>query len=199
MLLSQPNTKIEDRSGYTLIEVVVVLVVIGVLTLITARAYPAARSNQALRLAEQQIQSAFRDAQELAINEHRSHDCLDAAAADALLDQRQCSDIGIYVAGNDLVWFADTDHGPDDDLGGDKEYTEGVDIILKTLPLPNGVNVVAGEGHNESFLFEGIPPAVTLRIDSEPFDEPGQVFIQAEDAEARLEVGAHGQVVRDGT
>jgi len=188
----------DHEAGYTLIEVVVVLVVIGVLSAITARAYPAARSNQSLSLAEQQLQSAFRDAQELAINESRSTECREAAADAGRLpdDQRQCSDIGIFVSGNELLWFADTDLGPDDTLGGDKQYTDGVDMILKRLPLPSGVSVVAGGGSNTSFLFEGIPPSVNLRVDGVPFTVPGLVVLAADDAEVRLEVRSHGQVSR---
>jgi len=189
-----------NQRGYTLFEVVVVIAIIGILTVVTARAYPAARSSQSLRLAEQQLQSTLREAQQRAINEERETDCLAIARTvdepNTTHEQRQCSDIGVYVDGQALIMFADTDLGPDDEPTGDFEYTPGLDLELKTLPLPSGVSVRIDPRSSRSFVFKGIPPRVELYVDGALYEEPGVVLLESTGAAATLQVLSHGQVIR---
>ena len=57
------------QTGFTLIELVVVVAIMGIMSVALAVAYPHARAEQKLTLAEQTLQAALRNAEQAAINE----------------------------------------------------------------------------------------------------------------------------------
>lgn len=83
-------------SGFTLVELLVVIVIMATFTITIAVAYPNARAEQKLTLTEQTFQAALREAQQLAINEDRADNCAGPSGpfAGNLARQRLCSDSG---------------------------------------------------------------------------------------------------------
>lgn len=177
-------------AGFTLIEIVVVIVIIGVISASLTVAYPNVRDWQKLKLAEQQLQASLREAQQAAINEERSAACLASFSSNPAL-QKHCSNIGVTVAGGELIMFADTSNLPAN------EWEHGHDIEIKRIAFPDGVTVEAGSSTATTFVFEATPPTVTLFVGSTPVAAPHTVTLQAGATAATFTVHAYGQVERN--
>ncbi|MEX2054846.1 MAG: type II secretion system protein [Candidatus Andersenbacteria bacterium] len=138
-----------SQGGYTLLETIVAIAIVGILTTIVVVAFQTTREQQNLTLAQQHLQFMLRDAQKKALQEEREGDCLDRPEEDRL-----CSDIGVYLNGNNVVLFADV--APQ--FGTYTNDTEDYVLLEETLP-----NNVALEGTTaRSFLFRAVPPTITL-------------------------------------
>jgi prepilin-type N-terminal cleavage/methylation domain-containing protein len=165
--------------GFSLIEVTVTVVIVGIFSLMAARAYPVWRERQHIIEARQVIQSELRAAQQQAIQEIRSPDCLAGAAT--YDEERHCSDIGLWFeAGqSSITVYADTAESDSN------TYNTG-DYVIKTLSLPGGLRVK----ENKSFLFEAVPPSVTLF-------HPGSLVLTSGGASVNdiaFNIGPYGQV-----
>lgn len=168
------------QNGFTLFEVMVTISIIGILTVMTGRAFPIARNNQSLRLAEQQLQASLREAQQLALYEDRNDDCVARPGDDSL-----CSDIGVHLAGNVLTMFADID--------ADGVYSnDTTDFRISTASLPSGVTVTT----TPSYLFRGDPPTVELFVNNRPENDRANLTLEAGNITANYEIHSYGQVTR---
>ena len=174
------------KNGFTLIEVIVTVVVLSIITLLTAVAFPEVRTNQALIQSERQIQSLLRIAQQQALDEVRAPDCLNQAGGNVEAEKR-CSDIGVAFKENIAVTFADTS---DDD-----EYSESQDFEIAEVKLSAPVT---GGDNWQSFLFEATPPDVALFANSTQLlgDTPSRIGISVGDASRTLLIYPYGQVER---
>ena len=139
--------------GYTLLEVVVGIGIISLVATLLAVGYPSTRDAQELLLAEQQLQSLVRDAQERALNEERLPDCLATVAEE---DSKLCSDSGVALRGQVITLFADT-------AGADQRFTAGLDFVLAEVALPGGVTAV-----DLDLVWLGVPPTTTLYANGLP-------------------------------
>ncbi len=136
------------HAGFTLLEVLVTLAIITIVTYVATIAFPIIREQEALVHARQVVSSALRTAQTQALNEERSPDCL-ARAGDSPLAAKECSDIGIFLQGENMIAFADTN---------DNNRYDNQDFKISETSLPRPVTISAAA----SFLIEATPPNVTL-------------------------------------
>lgn len=135
----------------TLLESAVVIVIIGILSVVSAVAFPIVRFRQMIASDAQQIEAAARQAQLLALNEERSEECLQKAGASEDL-QRNCSNVGVAVRTGQLVLFSD--------FNGDQQYTIGQDVVIYDRELKSEIE--GGGGEWEVFVFEATPPTISL-------------------------------------
>ena len=172
------------QRGFTLLEAIVTISIIVIITYLVLAAFPVARSQQALLRAENQFQNHLRIAQTEALNEVRSAECLDRVGPSPT-DQKRCSDIGVYVAGNMLTRFAD--------ISDDNLYTSA-DFQLEMLELPANVTVQA----DRTFLFEATPPNITLYANGVVVtpDVAGDATFRAGAGDIALTVSPYGHVGR---
>lgn len=138
--------------GFTLVEVLIVITIMTIITAIVLTALPLARNDQAFESDIIQLRSTLSRAQQQALNEIRSPECLDIAGGDSELERR-CSDVGVAILEKRVVMFAD--------LTGDMEYSSGADFQLEEL-----VAVTSPEsGAPVSVMFTASPPNVTTFVD----------------------------------
>lgn len=139
-----------SESGLTLLELIITLSVITIATLVVGSALPVVREHQALQQARQQFTSYIRTAQTQALDEQRSDACLERMG-DSLPLQKRCSDLGVYVEGNQLTVFADTQ---------DNDQYDASDIVLNTANLPATIAAASPA----SILFEATPPNIRTYV-----------------------------------
>lgn len=142
-------SKRRSDKGYTLLEVIVTIVIIGIITLVVTTAFPTIRTQQSLLRAERQIQSLVRDVQQRASNEIREDECLDQF--NQIEDERRCSDVGLHIQNDQIILFSDT---IDDDIFTSEDFR----IDNQTLSVPTTIE------QPTTFLFEATPPTTTLYI-----------------------------------
>lgn len=174
-----------STGGFALIEVVVTMTIIGILTAILAVAFPVARQQQALQLAQQRIEALLREAQLQTLNEERAQDCRALfTGTDALSQarQRRCSDVGLYLQGRQVRLFADTD--------GDKIYATTDFQIRPPEELP--AEVVG----TTSLVFNAAPPHLELYGNGLLIDDqhPLSLTLHLSRADAALLVRPFGKV-----
>lgn len=169
--------------GFTLIEIIVVVVITGLLSALVLIGYPAARDHQHLRLAEQAFQTFFRDAQNRALNEERDDACLETQA---LGDERYCSDIGLALRGRDIILFADT-ADPTQNEYSDRDYR------ITTFTLPGAVEIAA-EGSPQSLLWEVTPPTVTLYADGVEMTQARTIDLVVRKQQRTITIQPYGHV-----
>lgn len=134
--------------GFTLLEVLVTLAIITIVTFLAATAFSIIREREALIHARQQISSIVRAAQTQALNEQRHPACL-AEVEDSPLAAKQCSDIGVFLQGEKVIVFADTN---DNNQYDDQDFRES------ESSLPRPVTVLG----TISIVIEATPPNVVL-------------------------------------
>lgn len=145
--------------GFTLLETAVVLAIMSILTGLILVGWPRARHQQALLLATEQVQTMVRTAQQKALNEDRSADCLNGGwVGSAPEEQRLCSDVGVAVNGSNILIFADTQDGNADRYNKEDQTSAG-DFVLERQTLPLGVTGSTGW---QEFIFEATPPNIRL-------------------------------------
>lgn len=171
---------LSHNGGFTLLEVVVTVTIVSLLTLIVTAALPAARSHQALRLAQQQVSDGLAAASHRAINEIRPPACTNRVAA-----AKRCSDVGVALQAGELIIFADTAEPQD------WQYSEGQDEILATITLPTGVTT-----ERQSFVFIATPPTLELYHDGQLMaaQEKIPLVLVSDRARVPLTVSSYGQV-----
>lgn len=185
--------------GYTLIEIVVTVIIMGLLTTMGARGYNDYRDSNRLKMAEQMIQAAAREALQTATNEDREHACINQAgkplcveysqslnsgwSSTAYQPDKMCSDIGIVTKENEkeIIFVADVNGEEANDIQNDNK-----DCIFKRVNLPEGVTFTT----STSYLFEVSPPASVTMY-------PGaNIKLKAGSKEIELKVSKYGQVER---
>lgn len=173
----------QRQRGFTLIEIVIVVVIVALLSAIIVLGFPTARDRQHLRLAEQAVQAAVRDAQNRALNELRDEECLDRQVPETF---RHCSDVGIAFTDSGLRMFADTDD-PDGN-----EYS-AADYHISTIPLPGTARVVTDRSI-AALLWEISPPTVTLYADGVIVTDQAAVVLASREARRTVAVQSYGHV-----
>lgn len=180
-------------AGFTMIEMMVIVVMFGIMISIMVVGYPLLRNREKFMGAEQQIQSVVRSAQQMAIQEDRDIDCVAVAELDPGDPEeckRRCSDIGVAFEGGEIVTFADLDLSGEWEASGVGDC--GGDIELNRQALPEGVTA----SEDKAFVFLGVPPTVTMKVNGE-LEESGLVTIYVGDDELDLTVWRYGHVSRD--
>jgi len=163
-------------TGYTLLEGLFVVLITSLLATVAIAGWPIVRQRQALLLAEQQIQSLVRQAEQQAFQFERSQDCLSSVGS-SLAEQRTCSDLGLAFNQDKVRFFADTQ-------GDDNKYTTD-DFLLTEYTLPSGVvSTVSGW---QSILFRAVPPRVTL------YDQSGDIVGADSHATLNVRIGDSNQ------
>ena len=143
----------QASSGFTLLEVVIVMTILTIMTYLVVSALPPARVNQRLESDVQQFRSLISRAQQLAVNEVRPDSCLARAGANEET-QRRCSNVGVVARTGELVLFADLD--------GDRRYSGPADFEIEKIPQTADVN----DGREADIVFEADPPEVFMYADS---------------------------------
>lgn len=180
-----------SAAGYTLLEMVVVIAVIGIASSMLLRGYPVLRAQQQLKIAEQQIQSTLREAQALALNEAREDNCKNRFPNDEA-QQRFCSDIGVKLEGDTITLFADLDFND--------QYNQAIDYLIREASLTS--NGGAGVVTATTVVFRARPPKVWLSVNenNKDGDQAGEsthtIEVQSGRSAAILNVGSFGQVTR---
>lgn len=171
-----------NSSGFTLLEIVVVVGIISAVTAYASIAYPSVRQQQKIIMAEQILQSTMRETQQKAINEERNPDCITEQAGSA--DKKHCSDLGLYFDGSKIVLFANTN------LSDDNKYESDDYNKLGTVSLPDGVTISG----LHSLLFKATPPSVKMYADGQPIHTTTTATIQIGDNSEKVTLGPYGQV-----
>jgi prepilin-type N-terminal cleavage/methylation domain-containing protein len=186
------------ESGFTLVELLVVITITAIIAAVVATAYPAARSAQTLTLAEQTLQAALRRAEQAAINEERDIAKCTPRLPPAL--QKLCSDTGIILEPDKsvMIIFADINQ-PNLNM-----YEPDRDFKIAEVPFPDGVRVEPSVPPT-TFIFEGAPPGIKLftsvnagGCSAAPCEitDSIKVTLLLGDATRELNVGSYGQVER---
>jgi len=159
------------QGGFTLIESIVIIVIISILSAIAASAIPHARDSQQLTVSGQQVQALLSSAEQKAVNELRTEECLTAVGDDKEA-QKTCSNVGVAVKGVDAVIFSDTDP--------DRQYAPEKDFVLSRHTL-QARQVLEAEEDWQTFLFEATPPSITLFADGQPVSPqaPGSLVLKS--------------------
>ena len=166
-----------DRSfseGFTLLEMMVVVVIISILTFLSLSALPVARSNQQLKSDIQQLRSIFSIAQQKALNEIRDEECLERVGDDPELRIR-CSTIGVFFEDFKVTLFADID--------ADWEYTPEVDYLINEQTLQSQVS-----GAKKTIVFQAIPPSLYMVANGDPVAPQGSVALTLKAGEQSREI-----------
>lgn len=173
-------------SGFTLIEMVVSIAIIGILTTMIAVGYPAVRDRQTLQRAHQQLEVLVREAAQQTLNEERAAACRDRFPGDALAavtSRRRCSDVGIHIQGATATLFADLD--------GNKAYSVNRDYNIRDpIALPAPVTEAA------TIVFNASPPYLTLYGNASLVDDqhPFEVVLQLHGGTNVLVIRPYGKV-----
>lgn len=170
----------------TLIEAAVVIVIIGILSVVSAVAFPFVRARQALASDAQKIEAAARDAQLRSLNEERSQECLDRAGASEE-SQRNCSNVGIALRSGVMILFAD--------LNGDQFYTTAQDVDIQEYELNSQIEDTSTTSW-KSFVYEATPPTITLYGNGQVIPAPSSPDIPPPlNTRIQLSVGNHSHVL----
>lgn len=173
-------------AGFTLVEVVVTLAIMGILTVAIAVAFPTLRSEQKLLLAQQRLEALLRDAGQRALNEDRDSACVDRYPGDdsaAATKRRRCSDVGVAVTDQSALLFADID--------GNKSYSASQDYVIEAAEtLPATVHPTY------YFVAIGTPPQLELYGNGALLDDqhPATLTLTVGRATRRLGISSFGKV-----
>lgn len=170
-----------NQTGFTLLEVVIVISIMTIVTYAVLTALPVARTNQQLTGDITALRSILTNAQQQAVNEIRSPDCLATVPSDAD-SQRRCSNIGVFIADNKVIQFADT--------SPDRIYTPGVDYILRESDQASGLK----GGPDITILFEADPPTVVTYANGQVLGPKQKVSftLAIKDTQRALTIGPYG-------
>ncbi len=138
----------EKSRGFSLIESLIVISIVGMVTTMSLQAFPAIRAHQQLISDTEQIRSLLLDSKQRALNQVRPEDCMPDLPVESK-DRAVCSDVGIAFVNNELIQFADT-------VGENRDYDPSDYVIVK-FPLSTKL-----EGITASLLFTSLPPSVAL-------------------------------------
>lgn len=173
-------------SGFTLIEIVVTVSIIGIITTMVAVGYPALRDRQILQRTHQQLELLVREATRQTLNEERAPACRDQFpdnTPDAVSRRRRCSDVGLHLEGVTATLFADLD--------ANKAYSAVADYEIRdpvVLPAP-----VTQE---QTMVFNATPPYLTMYGNAIPLDDqhPLELTFQLRGRTTTLVVRPYGKV-----
>ncbi len=153
----------QDRPGFSLIESLVVISIIGILTGMSTVAIPALRAHQELVADTESIRALLLDAKQRTLNQVRPEGCLpDLSSED--INRAGCSDVGVAIVGGEIIEFSNTNTAGTGLYKYNVTGTFGDHIIVKSKLASKLVS-----GSVQSLLFMGVPPSVKLYKDGLEF------------------------------
>jgi prepilin-type N-terminal cleavage/methylation domain-containing protein len=144
--MPQSKKSPQANSGFTLIEIMVIIVIISIMTALLAVGFPVVQRQQQIKLTETTIVSQLKRAEQLALDETRDDACLQLLA-DQPQNQTRCSDIGVNIDNQTLTTYADID--------GNDQFTPNHDYVLNKIDVPTTVTL-----QSQDFLYHGAPPTI---------------------------------------
>ncbi len=155
------------QSGFTLIESLVVVSIIGILTSMSLVAIPGIRAHQQLVADTESIRALLLDAKQRTLNQVRPEDCLRFPGID--LDdpvRTSCSDVGVALDGTtqEIIQFADTNTLGLHTYNAERPGVAGSgDHVITRARLSSKIEA----GSATSLLFVGVPPSAELYKDGD--------------------------------
>lgn len=164
----------EKSRGFSLIESLIIISIVGMVTTMSLQAFPAIRAHQQLIADTEQIRSLLLDSKQRALNQVRPEDCMPDVPVESK-DRAACSDVGIAFINNEIIQFADT-------VGENHDYDPSDYVIVK-FPL-----VTKLEGATNSLLFASLPPSVMLHVNGVAMapEESANIKLSASDGKERM-------------
>lgn len=182
-----------QKSGFTLIEVVVTLGIMGLSSLLIVPAFPLLRDRQQQLVAVREFKSLMRQAQQMSLNAQSSPECLQhigIAEADVFnKESRVCAQTGLAVKDSEYYLFIDASN--------DKQFSGAVsDIVVARGVLGGEVAVIGSDWR--TFLFVPAPPLTTLYVDGAPLSPrmPATVALRQGSHVVTLQIYSSGVVER---
>lgn len=136
----------DTNSGFTLLEAMVTITVLGILSTLILSGVVTARRNSAVRRAADQFAGHLREAESLAQSGVKDSACLSAAGAD-LVQRKECSKYRVSFAGGGETYTRDT-------VLGSTSYGAVV------FTLPPGVKFQGTDTTTMTFTYT--PPIITV-------------------------------------
>lgn len=115
------------EQGFTLLEMMVTVAIIGIFSAFSLAAYPQLRANQLFSLTEQQLQSQLSAASASTFNGELNQDCVDAAE-----DVSSCDQYGVTLLENRAIVFVD---------GNDSKAFEEGDFVVSEIILSESLEI----------------------------------------------------------
>lgn len=152
----------QANGGFSLIESLVVISIIGILTSLSLAAFPAIRSHQELLADTESIRALLLDAKQRTLNQVRPEQCLPGLDVEDIL-RAECSDTGVAIVNDEIIEFANTRNS--DDYTYDAGAYPSGDFVLTRSNLSSQLDI----GSASVLLFVGTPPSATLYKDGSKF------------------------------
>ncbi len=158
--------KLLREKGFTLIEMLVVVFIVGIMSVLVFANYRDNRDKYELYQAAQKLESDIRKMQNMAINGVEIPGICSTA--------NTCHGYGIYINfadGNSYILFADKNN--------DQDYDNGIDGIYETVQMPSKVSFNNVDPNPLNIFFR--PPDPNTYID-QGNESSGSVTLKVEDS-----------------
>lgn len=143
----------QRNSGFSLIESLVVVSLIGILTGMSMVAIPALRAHQQIATDTESIRAMLLDAKQRTLNQVRPENCLPGLDPEDV-GRATCSDTGIALQGGEIIEYANTA------AVSAQRYNSG-DYVITRSKLSSAIDT----GSAASILFVGVPPSAVMYKD----------------------------------
>lgn len=161
--------------GFSLIESLVIVSIMGILTGLALQAFPSVRAHQQLVADTEQIRSLLLDAKQRTLNQVRPEDCKPIPGDQESKERASCSDVGISFQDGEIVQFADT---TEDNVYSFSDYS-----VVK-MPLSTKVKNTSTAF---TLLFKSTPPSLDFYVDGRLIGEgeTRTIILQADNGTER--------------